>query len=488
MTLNTNVPLSEILAKAATALDIPDHVYEDATLKYEDIGSWLAADDSELKSYTPEVYPQGSFRLGTVVRPVCDEDDYDIDLVCYLTLDKEQTTQKNLKEIVGNRLKKRDDLAEILESMRRCWRLNYPAQDAMPHFHLDILPSIPNRERPPTGILLTDTDLLWWQKSNPKAYADWFYERMKVRFVEKRTELAESFKASIEEVPDWQVKTPLQIAVQILKRHRDIYFQEDPDNRPVSIIITTLAAQAYNNQANIYDALLDIVRDMPSKIENRDGKWWVANPADPDENFADKWNEYPKRREAFFRWLDKVQADFVKVSQQPTSSRVIEALRPMLGQRVLGSVAADLGLKMASSVPPPVTSRIQVPELGNTRHLLAPIWPVQVHYKANVSGSVYGKKPGRKLWALVDRSVPKDVWLKFTVKTNAPSPYEVRWQVVNTGKEAADAGQLRGDFYDSNDNVRWESTCYRGTHWVEAFIIKNGICVARSNRKIVKVR
>ena len=83
------------------------------------------------------------------------------------------------------------------------------------------------------------------------------------------------------------------------------------------------------------------------------------------------------------------------------------------------------------------------------------------------------------------------MWLRFSVNTNVPLPYDVRWQVVNTGREAAEAGQLRGDFYESDkgiNGVRWETTAYAGTHWVEAFIIKNGACVARSGRKQVKIR
>jgi len=174
--------LGTLLTKAAEALDIPDHVYEDATLKYENVGEWLSSDDSALKIYSPEIYPQGSFRLGTVIRPVSDKDEYDIDLVCHLEMEKEQTTQKNLKQLVGDRLKKREDLARILEAMRRCWRLDYPPSDQMPRFHMDVLPAIPNRDRRPTGILLTDTELTRWQCSDPKAYADWFYERMKTVF------------------------------------------------------------------------------------------------------------------------------------------------------------------------------------------------------------------------------------------------------------------------------------------------------------------
>ena len=89
-----------------------------------------------------------------------------------------------------------------------------------------------------------------------------------------------------------------------------------------------------------------------------------------------------------------------------------------------------------------------------------------------------------------DRSLPKGVDLRFQTKTNAPPPYDVKWQVVNTGREAAAVGGLRGEFYDSEGRpgVRKESTAYAGTHWVEAFVVKEGRCVARSGRKLVRIR
>ncbi len=226
------VQLSDLLNKIAEWLDIPDHLYEDAVIKYEDIGDWLSENDSDLKTYSPEIYPQGSFRLGTVVRPISEKEDYDIDLVCRLEIEKQQTTKAELKEVIGNRLKQRDDLKKILESSRRCWILNFPKQ-----FHMDVLPSIPNLDRLPTGILLTDTKLTCWQKSNPIAYAEWFYKKMEVAILKSRMVLAESTQASIEDVPDWKVKTPLQRVIQLLKRHRDIYFQNEPENKPVYPIL-----------------------------------------------------------------------------------------------------------------------------------------------------------------------------------------------------------------------------------------------------------
>jgi hypothetical protein len=69
----------------------------------------------------------------------------------------------------------------------------------------------------------------------------------------------------------------------------------------------------------------------------------------------------------------------------------------------------------------------------------------------------------------------------------------VKWQVVNTGVEAQAAGleQLRGGFDEGSGDfgtTRWEHAQYRGTHSIEAFVIKVGVCVARSGPVRVKVR
>lgn len=492
MLLNERQKLASVLYTSADKLDIPDHVYEDATLKYEDVGEHLGAEGSDLHDYNPQIYVQGSFRLGTVVQPYGRDDEYDIDLVCQLEIKKESVTQKDLKDKVGNRLKKREDLAKMLEPSRRCWILDYPAEVGMPGFHMDILPSIPNEERKPTGILLTDTELKKWQKSNPIAYAEWFKKRMEVIFRVKKEALADSMFASIEEVPDWRVRTPLQRSVQILKRHRDIHFEKKPKVRPVSIVLTTLAAHAYQNEEDIFDALMGIAKRMPNFIENRNGRWWVQNPVDDGENFADKWNDYPERRLAFMDWLQKVRTDFDNVSRAETVAHGLIILDESLGRGTMDKVAAELGVKREGFLPAVIPTVPLVPELGDARHAQAPLWPVAVQYPVNVSKTVYRAKNGKRLWIFGDASVPRKVWIKFKAVTTAPEPHKIMWQIVNTGVEAISAGQPRGDFELSEDtepNVRWESTAYRGTHWVEAFVINSaGVCIGRSGTVLVKIR
>lgn len=482
--------LSDLLRAIADDLDIPGHLYEDAVVKYTDVGEWLAQEDSELAQYQPDIFPQGSFRLGTMVRPINDSDEYDIDLVCHLKIKKENTTQKELKDRVGKRLKARTDIKDILTESRRCWILDYREP-----FHMDVLPVIPNADQLPNGILLTDTELRHWQFSNPIDYAEWFKEQMKVVLMTKRAAYAKRYQMSIEEVPEYEIKTPLQRVVQILKRHRDIYFENDLNNRPISIIITTLAAKAYANQPDLYEALVSVATRMHEYIEKRDnGEWWVENPVEKGENFAHKWNEYPERRHAFFNWLEKVRDDFVSAPQTDSLTKTVATLSPALGRDVVARAASSLGVQSRSLTKKSANTGISVPALADASHCQPPSFRELIDPKASVriTGDVYrGIGSRKKLWKLTDRSVPKGIALRFVISTNVRKPYEVRWQVVNTGNEARAVGGLRGGFdplpYDSGD-IRWEETAYAGTHWIEAFIIKNGVCVARSKPFYVRVR
>ena len=73
-----------------------------------------------------------------------------------------------------------------------------------------------------------------------------------------------------------------------------------------------------------------------------------------------------------------------------------------------------------------------------------------------------------------------------------PPPFQVHWQVVNTGQEAKNANQLRGKIVLSKTAgigglKQKEYTSYTGIHWTECFIVKNNVCVARSGEFIVRI-
>lgn len=356
--------VTSLLEAICEALDIPESYYKQAVKRYKSIGTWLERDESIVACYKPEIYPQGSFLLGTVTKPISGAEEYDIDLVSELNIQKTKISQKGLKDLVGHEIKfyaLANNMNSRPEESRRCWTLNY-ADGAQ--FHADILPAIPDAELfkhflesegfspsslSDSAIAITDntlpnycqTDVENWPHSNPKGYAAWFKHRMETQFKAIRKSLAESIQRQVEDVPEYKVKTPLQRAIQILKRHRDIWFDQNQSvygekAKPISIIITTLAAHAYNNEADLQQALLRIVAEMSHYIEYYDnGVALIRNPVNPLENFADKWQEYPIRKTCFMDWIKQAQLNLVKALELSDIQSVGESLKPCLGERII---------------------------------------------------------------------------------------------------------------------------------------------------------
>jgi hypothetical protein len=340
----TRTQLSEILSFIAEALDIPDDLYQEARLKYVALGEWLKADHRSRYRSDGEIYHQGSIRLGTSIRPIKDDGEYDIDLVYRREIQRESTTQEQLKSEVGEQLRRYigslerngEPVPTLIEG-RRCWTLNYKGR-----FHMDILPAIPDEEAGrhnlrdvSDGIIITDKELREWQPSNPKGYANWFIEKQEVLIAQRRVKMAEEARVDIETIPPERVPTPLRRVVQLLKRHRDIRYQGNPDDKPISIIITSLAAQAYGNQSDLFASLRAIVWDMRDGIEQRNGVLWIPNPVNSEENFADKWTEEPQKADRFFEWLGRVQADLQAVAHEKGINNIAKSLQLVFGEAVV---------------------------------------------------------------------------------------------------------------------------------------------------------
>lgn len=251
---------------------------------------------------------------------------------------------------------------------------------------MDILPSIPDPNwfihavMVPAALLrnaIYTTDTTTWEdegewppcnRSNPKGYAEWFKEQMRVVLEEGRKVVAMEKRAGVEDVPDYEVRTPLQRVIQLLKRHRDVRFNGDED-KPISIIITTLAVKAYDNESDLVDAILSIVPGMRDGIEMRNGVYWVPNPVNPDENFADKWEEKPRKAKLFLQWLDAVEQEYEWLLTSGGFSRIQEYLPKAYGQRDAGAALNKcvIGSGRSRNEFDPLTGRRSAPQCSSSR-------------------------------------------------------------------------------------------------------------------------
>lgn len=333
--------LGVLLSKIADELNISQTMQEKAIKSYTAVGQWLG----DGIPYDVKIMPQGSMNLGTVIRPIDDRDDYDMDLVCLLRNGR-QLPLAEIKSTVGNRLKEHKVYARLLEKEgRRCWTMQYE------EFHMDILPCVPRLtyfiEPHFTDIKLTHKISEGWyveKFSNPYAYHIWFEKRMMDILMVQKREFAAKNQVEIDKVPTYRMRTPLQKVVQLLKRHRDLCFQQDSNDAPISIIITTLAALAYNGETDVYEALCNILANIPKYVQCRDGVFWVENPVMKEENFADKWEAEPNKRIAFFKWLARAQKELIT---DPLScygiNTVAEQYKRALGQAPVERAVKSMG-------------------------------------------------------------------------------------------------------------------------------------------------
>jgi hypothetical protein len=344
----------------ADELDIAHSLYDKATDRHSSLGEWLCRPQSSLKPYDPVVRPQGSFRLGTVVKPLVEGATYDLDQVVTLTrLTTQQLSQAELKRRLGVELAAYANAhgMQPLEEKHRCWRLNYRDEVA---FHLDSLPSVPAAETSVMylrglgvedrlarrAIAITDDrhphyQLVGaeWLTSNPSGFARWFEARAALG----RTAAPQNVRAAVEDVPSYRWRTPLQRVIQILKRHRDVMFQEASHLAPISMIITNLAGHAYQGEHDLGEAIAGVVERMGQYVFPTGPR--VPNPTHPAEDYADKWRLHSSLEENFWRWVEQVRADVRYFSQQTLNSDMIRR-RFALGlsedqQRRLGSGATS---------------------------------------------------------------------------------------------------------------------------------------------------
>ncbi|MGR3911341.1 nucleotidyltransferase [Burkholderia sp. SR8] len=505
-----------LLEALAASLEIPQSKYEAAERSYKSVGKWLDRDDSVFASKNVTVYPQGSFRLGTVIPPHDADGHYDLDVVCEIDMGKLELTQKQLKERLGGEVKayaKAHGMEEPIEA-RRCWTLNY-ADGAQ--FHMDILPALPDglRQRllvEAAGMQAKSLDkalaiTCWydqnynrktddWPGSNPKGYSDWFRERMKVVFNARRETLRlYEARASVEDIPEYRVTTPMQSAIKILKRHRDMRFTGEEDLRPISIILTTLGALAYNQETTISGALFGILSRMESYIEVRNGVYWIENPADPRENFADKWDETPAKKDAFYDWLQTAKEDFALAAGTSADEDFIDVLAPRMGrplvEAAVRTVRPTSGHSVAASLTK-VSDRIR--GFRDAPHRKPMTFPSLSGVNGKVSLTLTVNRAGYRPDTRTDDGLPVSSGssLTFDAHTTIPKPFKVFWQVVNTGDAARQARDLRGGFDEgtvqSGGISRHETARYRGSHSIECFIVKDGYCVAKSGPFIVNIK
>lgn len=376
-------------------LDISPTLYHNAVEKYQALGNFL--NDNGLEA---EIYPQGSFAFGTVVRPSAKDSSasYDLDFICQVTGTRDDYTPGGLRDKVERVLKSNKVYADRLKIDDTCFTIEY-ADIGEIGFSIDIVPAADESDNTKQRLILKssapaliDTSIsiprcsserrFQWITNNPKGLRKWFddingpflasskkAERMRI-FAENS-----ALYESVEEIPDELERSALQRVIQILKCHRNNYYAslEDGDEiKPISAIINVAVskiAEHFNPDCTVFELLNYVFSELAIYGEYQHiteksfsqkygvrtvfsrpaGNWYIENPANPEDNLADQWNTDSRIPSKFFQWIRVAQSDLIGSLEQKDNKQFRAILESSFGS---ASVSGSLGEKYCGDVVP----------------------------------------------------------------------------------------------------------------------------------------
>lgn len=374
------------IEKLISNLDITPTMYYIATDRYQTVANELSQ-----RGIDANFYPQGSFRLGTVVRPFEKGEDkqFDLDAIGESVLSIEAIEPADLKYSFGKALESAPSLKPfLLPEDKRCWTLDYKNEG----FQLDIVPSVREIKGYIDSLIEKGVPFQFaehaiaithknskgqytWCESNPHGYGAWFDDinepYLQISRERHRKQILKenrAFFSSIEEIPPILDRSSLQRVIQILKRHRDVFFASASivdekiwDMRPISVIITTLCARIARNHIPT-DDVLELLQRVAGELrahsilqeaENSllfesarertfirkfSGRWSIKNPVNPDDDYTDFWTSEHSRW--FFKWLDAVYQDFF-IDLDIDEKHHYSALKKAFGTKYVESTIPD---------------------------------------------------------------------------------------------------------------------------------------------------
>ena len=331
-----DVAIDQVLRSICTQIKITKLQHALAVKHYRSVGGFLSGSRSPLAKYRPTIYSQGSFRIGTTNRPR-GQDEFDLDFVCEFAFWSARSGGPDyLLHELYDCILRNTDFRQLVELKKRCVRLKYSGD-----FHMDILPAISDPSKGSTCIKVPDRELHGWTDSNPRGYANWF---------EDKATPGQTFdRKAVEPIPGYESveqKGPLKLVVQLMKRARDVAFaggQFDTDLAPPSIILTTLAANLYQGEDSVNQAISMILCRILQEIEdNKPGMLEVTNPMNPDETFSEQWEQEPESYRQFVLWIRCFANSWSQLQKQQGLPKIKRELEKLFGENVAQRAFSEL--------------------------------------------------------------------------------------------------------------------------------------------------
>ena len=218
-----------------------------------------------------------------------------------------------------------------------------------------------------------------------------------------------------------------------------------------------------------YEEYFGMIKEVFAFLKglNKDQTYWYALGSNQQVYNCDNGKFVTKAKNAY----DKISA------YDGTEADINEKLQEIFGNEFpKNEVVSESAYEIASR---------------KTEQFIYRLFPIDIRYNLTIDCEVTqdGYRPyslrfmlNKGMLLMINKS------LKFEVQScDVPGGAEscdIYWKVRNVGSEALKRNQIRGQIIKTNSTVQKEQTSFRGAHYVECFLVKNGVCIARDRIEV----
>ena len=400
-------------------------------------------------SYTiAETCVQGSMAMSTVVQN--EDGDYDIDVA--VVFDKSVLGDKGAqatRNLVANALKRKTKQFNAEPEVKTsCVRIKY--EDG---YHIDF--AVYRRHY--------DSGNECWIYEH--AGSDWSVRELKG--------LTEWFKSQNND-SDGKLRKVIRLSKMFCKSRKSW------KNMPSRLLQTVLCDEKLQQSYERIDELFYYtMQEIVNRLETSTS---VEAPVDDGRDLTTRDIDCKRMTNWKNRLKSKLEDLKVLFSDECTKDDAIQAWYGFFNHDYWGGQVTVKKSYAIASVPKSVCS------FFDGEQYIEEMYPMQLVYKCDVSCKVSGDgwrlKPIGEFLSIWRHYLPHNFEIRCEMEyTNCPWPYKILWKVKNVGPEAERKNLIRGEIKERGRTIV-EHTSFFGNHYIECYIVKDGLCVARKRIEI----
>ncbi len=263
---------------------------------------------------------QGSYALRTTIRPVRENDEFDVDRLVYLAFDQTKSAKDYIDDVYQC-LKDNGNYADKVQRKTRCITVNYASD-----FNIDLVPCITLNG----SHFICNRKTNGFEPTDGNGYRDWFNEKNGI------------------------TNGNLKLVTRLLKYLRD---HKRTFTAP-SILLTTLIGSTVHHWEDgtefrtIPDALLTVINRVDKYLQSHPIMPDIHNPVLPSETFTRHWDQ-----DKYDRFRDMISSYAMRIREACEDNDEQSSIRKwrVLFGDAFGSLSTTTGRSVSKAAPRVVT-------------------------------------------------------------------------------------------------------------------------------------